>query len=112
MPSLTLWILAVYGLAFLISDAKILEEWIPIRPQLRKIRFFKGLLSCYFCMGIWGGMLGWVLWSWPYILRKEALFYILAGASGAFLIDLSVNVVDALTMTVFSKLSKDSDGNE
>jgi hypothetical protein len=34
MPSLITWILAVYGIAFLLSDAKILSDWIPVRPLL------------------------------------------------------------------------------
>jgi hypothetical protein len=115
LPSLTIWILAVYGLAFLLSDAKIFEDWIPLRPQLRKVKFFRDLLSCYFCMGIWISTAGWVLWSWPFIWRKEVVLYILAGSAGAFLIETGVNAAEAFTMATFSRLAQkkeEPDGDE
>jgi hypothetical protein len=111
-----IWILAVYGLAFLLSDAKIFEDWIPIRPHLRKIKFFRDLMSCYFCMGIWIGAGGWALFSWPNLWKKEAILYILAGSAGAFLIETAVNAVEAFTMATFSRFSQknkeESDGDE
>ena len=72
------FILVTYGLAFLIADSHIwgcnvdryeeleaggeLEEvgkegMIPLRPLLLKLKFFRGLFSCYFCMGVWTGAL-------------------------------------------------------
>jgi len=109
MPSLITWTLAVYGLAFLLSDSKIFEDWIPIRPFFKRIKFFRDLLSCYFCMGIWISTGGCLLWSWPNIGQKELVLYVLAGSTGAFLIDIVVNALEAFTMTSFSQLTQQKD---
>ncbi len=67
--------LVVYGLAFLFADAHIFgcdassfkkdEKWddvkhigmIPLRPLVLRFRFFRELLKCYFCIGVWCGLL-------------------------------------------------------
>ncbi len=77
MLELSLFSLAVYGLAFLLADAKIFgcpangfpsdpteddfaavarKGMIPLRQLLLRIRFLRKLLSCYFCLGVWCGM--------------------------------------------------------
>jgi hypothetical protein len=98
MPSLIVWILAIYGAAFLVSDAKILSDWIPLRPLLQRVGFLKDLLQCYFCMGIWLGAGGWFLFAWPDVWRKEAFLYVLAAATGAYLLDMLVSYLEAKTM--------------
>lgn len=106
MPSLSiaLWVLAVYGLTFLLSDAKILSDWIPIRPLLQRVRFLKELLECYFCMGIWVGGGLWVVIQWPQPWTTQALLYIPAGATGAYLLDLAVHYAETrILMASFSQ---------
>jgi len=83
------WVFFVYGLTFLLADARIfgcdttqfvqvmkqfeglpIEEWwpevkgvgiLPIRQHLLKIKFFRELLSCYFCTGTWVGIVSHLL---------------------------------------------------
>jgi len=101
MPSLPLWIAAVYGIIFLLSDAKILSEWIPIRPLLQRVRFFKDLMSCYFCMGIWVSAGLWALLNWPKVFKPQGLLYIFAGAAGAYVFDLLTNFIETKMMMLF-----------
>jgi len=101
MPSLITWILAVYGIAFLLSDAKILSDWIPIRPLLKRVKFFKDLLECYFCMGIWIGAALWFGLHWSNPWRLEAVLYIPAGSAGAYLIDLTAQFIETSILTAF-----------
>lgn len=107
MPSLITWILAVYGIAFLLSDAKILSDWIPLRPLLKRVNFFKDLLECYFCMGIWIGAALWVALRWPRVLDREALLYLPAGAAGAYLLDLVAHLIEVRILTAFDPKSED-----
>lgn len=107
MPSLVLWILWVYGIAFLLADSKIFGEWIPVRPLFMRWAFFRDLLRCYFCMGVWISAGSWLLFAWPRLLWREALLYSMAGAVGAFLVDLGATAIEAL---VISRLREDSDG--
>jgi hypothetical protein len=107
MPSLITWILAVYGIAFLLSDAKILSDWIPLRPLLKRLRFFKGLLECYFCMGVWIGAGLWVALRWPHFLDREALLYLPAGAAGAYLLDLVAHLIETRILASFAGSSED-----
>jgi len=104
MPSLILWILAVYGLVFLLSDAKILSEWIPVRPLLQRVKFFRELLQCYFCMGIWVGAALWFALTWPNPFNIQAAAYLPAGAAGAYLIDLLTNYVETQMMATFEEM--------
>lgn len=48
-----LFLLGVYGLTFVLVDAKIFgTSYLPIRPFLTsKSKFFRDLLQCYFCTG-------------------------------------------------------------
>jgi len=94
MPSLPLWILAIYGIAFLLSDAKILSDWIPIRPLLKRVKFFRELLECYFCMGIWLGAALWGALNWKDPWQIQALLYLPAGAAGAYLLDLIAHFIE------------------
>lgn len=74
LVTLLVFSLLVYGLAFLVADAKIfgcptkafLKEptdveyirnagVIPFRNILLKSHFFQLLFECYFCMGVWCG---------------------------------------------------------
>jgi hypothetical protein len=100
-PSLITWILAVYGVAFLLSDAKILSDWLPLRPLLKRVRFFKELLECYFCMGVWISAALWVALSWPKPWKLEALLYLPAGAAGAYLLDLVAHLIETRILTSF-----------
>lgn len=113
MPSLITWILAVYGIAFLLSDAKILSEWIPVRPLLQRVGFIRELLRCYFCMGVWISAGGWVWWSWPNIFMKDSLLYIFAGATGTYVLNCVLEYLEARTMAEGARalsLTEDSDG--
>jgi hypothetical protein len=101
MPSLITWILAVYGIAFLLSDAKILNDWIPIRPLLKRVKFFKDLFECYFCMGIWIGAALWFALLWPDPWKREAALYLPAGAAGAYLLDLVAHLIETRILTSF-----------
>ena len=79
MPAIGLEVLAVcaFGAAFLAADAHIFgadtqrykevtqfwplrdqlrEGLLPFRPLLLRLRFFRDLFGCYFCMGVWTGM--------------------------------------------------------
>ena len=98
MPSLTLWVLAVYGTVFLLSDAKILSEWVPLRPFLQRSKFINDLLGCYFCMGIWVGAAAWTLLMWPDPLKPEAWLYVLAGAAGSYILDAAMLRLEAGTL--------------
>jgi hypothetical protein len=108
-PSLIAWILAVYGVAFLLSDAKILSDWIPIRPLLKRVKFFKELLECYFCSGLWIGAGFWLLLYWPHPWKKEALLYLPAGAAGAYLLDLVAHLIETRILTSFVDAGPDEE---
>lgn len=101
MPSLIVWILAVYGIAFLLSDAKIMSDWIPLRPLLKRVKFFKDLLECYFCMGIWISAGLWFLLHWPDPWKLDAVLYLPAGAAGAYLLDLTAHLIETRILTSF-----------
>lgn len=109
MPSLITWILAVYGIAFLLSDAKILSEWIPLRPLLKRSRFLKELLECYFCMGVWISVGLWAALKWPRVLDREALLYLPAGAAGAYLVDLVAHLIETRILTSFVGADSEED---
>lgn len=110
MPNVFTWILAVYGIAFLLSDAKILSDWIPVRPILKRLRFFKDLLECYFCMGIWISAALWVGLTWPNFLKLDAVIYLPAGAAGAYLLDLVVHYIETrILMTSLEGISPEED---
>lgn len=108
VPLIT-WILAVYGIAFLLSDAKILSEWIPLHPLLKRVKFFKDLLECYFCMGIWIGAVLWVALRWPQVFEREALLYLPAGAAAAYLLDLVAHLIETKIMTSFAGVQQPED---
>lgn len=74
LATLALFSILVYGFAFLAADAKLfgcpVKDYndnptdvdyirscgtLPIRPIFLKLKFFRELLSCYFCMGVWTG---------------------------------------------------------
>ena len=74
MTSFVVFCAVTYAIAFLAGDAKIFgtsaygfpedpvpsdfedgEGILPIRQIFLKIGFFRKLLGCYFCMGIWAG---------------------------------------------------------
>jgi len=76
LATLSLFALLVYGYAFLAADAKLFgcpttdykdqpddTEYIrhagilKIRQLFLKNAFFRELFSCYFCLGVWTGML-------------------------------------------------------
>ena len=104
MPSFILWTLAVYGIAFLLSDAKILSDWIPLRPFLKRVKFLKELLECYFCTGIWVGVLFWALLRWPDLWSRyslESLLYVPAGAAGSYLLDLVAHLIETRILASF-----------
>jgi len=76
LATLSLFTLLVYGISFLAADAKIfgcpIKDYndnptdteyiksagmIPVRQLFLKVSFFRELLSCYFCLGTWAGVL-------------------------------------------------------
>jgi hypothetical protein len=85
LDSFIIFSVAVYGLTFLIADAKIfgvsacdfpvepteadftaaiLDGQIPIRHVVLRIRFFREMLSCYFCTGVWTSVALNLLFNW------------------------------------------------
>jgi len=75
LATLALFIFLIYGYAFLAADAAIfgcsIKDYnkdpigalvrhpsgtLTVRHVFFKVAFFRELLSCYFCMGVWAGM--------------------------------------------------------
>ena len=91
--NLLLWLLAVYGVCFVLIDSGVFT-W-P-RQQLQRVGFMRRLLNCYFCTGCWVGLGLWVWWDWPCAwYHKETAFRVLAGATGAYLISSLVTWLEA-----------------
>jgi hypothetical protein len=95
MPSLSLWLLACYGLTFLLADSTILSRpraWITTRST-----WFKELFECHFCLGVWVSLGLWVTLAWPPKLAdwRSALLYVFAGASATYVVDRLVTLAEA-----------------
>jgi hypothetical protein len=97
LPSLLLWCLAVYGITFLLADAKILS--FVREPLINRVKFFDGLLGCYFCTGFWVGIgllvafkpsLNLWLSNW-----QKMLLYVFAGAGTSMLLDKLLLVLES-----------------
>ena len=73
-PELIVWLLACYGMTFLLCSAKITAA--P-RRLLCRGRFFDELLGCYFCSGFW------VALATAYWLLQTPSWAILHGFAGA-----------------------------
>lgn len=87
MPHLSfaVWVLAVYGLVFLVCDAEIFAA--P-RRWLSRWTIFQRLFRCYFCVGIWVAAATYLfLYGWQAFVYREMLLYVSAGAAGAYLLD-------------------------
>ena len=95
--SLSLFLLAVYGLTFVICDAEITA--VP-RRLVSRIRFFRRLLTCHFCTGFWvAGLLYGVSHGSAALRSSGSLLHILAGASAAYVVDRAVLAVEIYIST-------------
>ena len=87
---LTVWLLACYGMTFLLCSSHILaapRTWLVLRSDL-----LARLLSCYFCTGFWVS-LATALW-----LLKEPVWGCLhgfAGATSCYVLDAVVRRLEA-----------------
>lgn len=77
---LVMWVLCTYGIMFGIKYAVLA---MPIRQQLRKVKFFKEMLDCSFCTGFWSGIAaGFLVLPFPASL-SSALLCVATGFAGA-----------------------------
>ena len=100
-----LYLLACYGLTFTVCDAKIFAR--P-RNWLCKQEFTRELLSCYFCVGFWAGMILCVPLFWGtmvdgYMWQRVTGVIAYGFASAAFSYSLNAAIVRL-------ESSEDSDG--
>jgi len=101
MGSILLFAVATYGLTFLIADATLFgcsahdypenptyDEWeaikqegiVKIRQRVLRVRFFQKLLGCYFCTGVWTGIvMHWVLLWYAHVNPSWRNSYLLWG---------------------------------
>ncbi len=110
MGSILLFAAATYGLTFLLADATIFgcsaTQWkahlqnpteseaermaeheelfaegiLPVRQYFLQFSFFQKLLSCYFCMGIWTGIvMHWVFLAYAHVNPSWRDSYLLWG---------------------------------
>lgn len=105
MTLIIFWALT-FGLCFWAADAKFLGHQDPaksvvqLRPYLERNRFFRELLSCYFCLGSWMGPVAHVgCWLWfrdAYVMHHPStvgwwaggvVMASLLGAVGAYFIN-------------------------
>lgn len=90
-PQTAVWLLACYGMTFLLCSAKV-TAWIR-RPLTSRSDLLAGLLGCYFCMGFWVA-LGTAYWA----LREPlwAVFHGFAGATSSYAIDAAIRRLEAI----------------
>ena len=104
MGSILLFAVATYGLTFLIADATIFgcsatrwneylrrptpqehdelqaEGILRIRQYFLRFRFFQKLLGCYFCLGVWTGIvMHWLLLAYASVNPNWRNSYLLWG---------------------------------
>lgn len=84
-----IWLLACYGITFLLCGAELTSR--P-RHWLGQIRFFAKLLDCYFCSGFWVSLV-----TASYLLQKPAwaLLHGFAGATSCYVLDALVRRLEA-----------------
>lgn len=92
-----------------LAQAQSIEPgFIPIRPFLQKFRFFRSLMSCYFCSGIWCGPPAYlVYWVWsgsPLSLTTiaDAIAHILSGATLVWVLQKKIEIMDSLSQNSYS----------
>jgi hypothetical protein len=95
-----IFLLACYGLAFTICDAKLFRA--PRMWVRSRFRFFDELLSCYFCTGFWVSLSVAILAYWfeyPILISKvwQCCFYGFAGASFCYGLDAVIRWLEART---------------
>lgn len=85
MVELAVWLLACYGIVFLLADSTILAA--PRGWLLRRSQFVANLLGCYFCLGFWVALGT----SFLMPLRPSwIVFYGFAGATSCYVLDAAV----------------------
>jgi hypothetical protein len=82
-----MWCLCTYGIMFGIKYSVLA---MPIRVQMRRLKFFDEMLKCAFCTGFWSGMASALLLlplpcSWPSALLCVATGF--AGATVSYALD-------------------------
>ena len=93
--SLSIWLLACYGLTFLLADATVFARprvWVTSRS-----RWLSELLGCYFCLGVWVSLGLWVAAAWPLKLGdwSSALLHVFGGATVSYVLDRVVTALEA-----------------
>jgi len=87
---LCVWLLACYGMTFLLCSAKIAA---PVRRRLAaSSAFFAGLIECYFCTGFWVA-LGTAVW-----VDQQPVWLVLhgfAGATSCYVLDAAIRRLEA-----------------
>lgn len=95
-PSLVLWLLAVFGLTFLLTDSNILNK--P-RQWLTRIGFFESMLRCHYCTATWVAVGLWIAFHYdnvPQLVKwRLALLYVFAGNITSYLLGQGVELVEA-----------------
>ena len=85
---LVITLLAMYGLAFALKEASLLDA--PRRFLIRLHPFFYELFSCYFCVGFHAGYLVYLL-SFNHFSIRDMVLYGFVGAAFSFLTNLVVD---------------------
>lgn len=88
-PELIVWLLACYGLTFLLCGAKLTAA--P-RRLLSRLAFFANLLSCYFCTGFWVSL---ALAYWVLQTPAWAVLHGFAGATFCYGLDVLLRRLEA-----------------
>lgn len=85
MTYLGLFLLAVYGATFLVCDAEIFAA--P-RRLICQVSFFRRMLTCHFCTGIWVAAAIVLCGQGPGSFRTTAAWlHVLAGAASSYFLD-------------------------
>jgi len=102
--TLVLWILAVYGLTFLLADASIFDR--P-RAWACRVSWFASLLKCYFCVGFWCALALYVIRTPPCLQVAywvDTALWVFAGTAGSYVLSKLVDLIDAF---VYATLNRD-----
>ncbi len=87
-----IYLLACYGVTFLLVDASILET--PRRWLLNRVPGMQSLFTCYFCTGFWVSLaLRYARWG-----LDALLYWAFAGAAVTYLLDVTSRTVERMEL--------------